>query len=62
MQNLKTTTARGVAMSSFILGLITMAAACVVETPREGYWDRDHHRWYHEHAWHECGENDIHCR
>ncbi len=61
MQSLKTTTARGIAKSSFILSLIAMASACVVETPRDGYWDRDNHRWYHDHAWHECVENDVHC-
>ncbi len=61
MSSLKSSTARSVAKSSFILGLIAMAAACVVDT-REGYWDRDHHRYYHEHTWHECVENDIHCR
>jgi hypothetical protein len=43
------------------LGLIMLTPGCVVE-PHEGYWDRDHHRWYHEHAWHECVENDEHCR
>jgi hypothetical protein len=61
MQSLNTRIASGVVKSSFILGLIAMAAACVVE-PRDGYWDRDHHRWYHEHEWHECGEHDGHCR
>jgi len=30
--------------------------------PREGYWDRDHHRYYHEHEWHDCGDRDDHCR
>jgi hypothetical protein len=50
-----------IAKGGFVLGLLTLSAACVVE-PREGYWDHDHHRWYHEHAWHECMENDIHCR
>lgn len=27
----------------------------------EGYYDREHHRWWHEHAWRDCVENDIHC-
>jgi len=36
------------------------ATGCVVE-PREGFYDRDHHRWYHEHTWHECVEHDEHC-
>lgn len=50
-----------IAKGSFVLGLLFLSAACVVE-PREGYWDRDQHRWYHEHSWHECGEGDAHCR
>jgi len=27
----------------------------------EGYYDRDHHRYWHEKAWHDCIENDTHC-
>jgi hypothetical protein len=27
----------------------------------EGYYDREHHRYWHEKAWHDCIENDIHC-
>jgi hypothetical protein len=37
-----------------------LSSGCVVE-PREGFYDRDHHRWYHEHAWHDCVEHDEHC-
>jgi hypothetical protein len=47
---------------SLLLGLIALASACVIETPREGYYDRDHHRYYHERGWHECVEHDAHCR
>jgi hypothetical protein len=47
---------------SFMLGMFAMAAGCVVAEPREGYWDHDHHRWYHEHAWVDCGPGDVHCR
>jgi hypothetical protein len=46
---------------SVLLGLIAFASACVVE-PREGYWDRDHNRYYHEHGWHGCGPGDNYCR
>jgi hypothetical protein len=46
---------------AFLLGLFSIGSGCVVE-PREGYWDRDHHRWYHEHAWVECGPGEGHCR
>jgi hypothetical protein len=48
--------------AGFLLGLIvvTFASGCVVE-PNEGYYDRDHHRYYHEHGWVACGD-DEHCR
>jgi hypothetical protein len=50
-----------VAQGSFLLSFVAIAFGCVVAEPREGYWDRDHHRYYHEHAWHECGDRDEHC-
>jgi hypothetical protein len=50
-----------IAKLSFLLGLIAFTSACVVE-PREGYWDRDHNRYYHEHGWHDCGPGDNYCR
>jgi hypothetical protein len=55
---------KSIAQAAFVaLGLVMFASGCVgVVEPREGYWDRDHHRWYHEHAWHDCVENDEHCR
>ncbi len=28
---------------------------------KEGYYDREHNRWWHAQAWHDCVENDIHC-
>ncbi|MGC1521841.1 MAG: hypothetical protein WA803_09915 [Steroidobacteraceae bacterium] len=57
MKNSKRLAARGC-----LLGLIVFASACVVAVPREGYYDRDHHRYYHEHEWHDCGDHDEHCR
>jgi len=49
-----------------LLGLTALSSACFVAEPRdgyrEGYYDRDHHRYYHENAWHDCGERDEHCR
>jgi len=27
----------------------------------EGYYDREHHRWWHDKAWRDCVEDDIHC-
>ena len=47
-------------MGSLLLGLVMLTSGCVVE-PREGFYDRDHHRWYHEHTWHTCVEHDEHC-
>jgi hypothetical protein len=47
---------------SFLLGLLTFTSACVVSGPREGYYDQDHARYYHEHAWHSCGESNDNCR
>jgi hypothetical protein len=43
-----------------ILGLTVLVNGCVVE-PREGFYDRDHHRWWHEHHWLVCGDRDEHC-
>ncbi len=28
---------------------------------REGYYDREHHRWWHDNAWRDCVEHDEHC-
>jgi hypothetical protein len=50
-----------VAKCGFLIGLIGLAMGCVV-VPTEGRYDSEHHRYYHEHAWHDCGENDEHCR
>ena len=51
------------AKASVLLGLISLMSGCVVETPREGYYDRHHHRYYHERSWHECGPHDDYwCR
>jgi hypothetical protein len=47
----------------FTLALLasTLLGGCVVE-PRDGYYDRDNHRWWHEHAWRDCSEGEEHCR
>ena len=46
----------------FIAILIAQTSACLVAEPREGYYDREHSRYYHERHWHDCGERDEHCR
>lgn len=53
---------RRVVRGGFLVGLLALLAACIVAEPRDGYYDRDHHRYYREHAWHECGEHDAYCR
>jgi hypothetical protein len=50
-----------------LMALMLCASGCVVrgggaESYHEGYWDRDHNRWWHENAWHGCEVNDVHCR
>jgi hypothetical protein len=50
-----------IAKGSFLLGLIGILFGCNGE-PRDGFYDRDHHRYYREHSWHECGDRDEHCR
>jgi hypothetical protein len=50
-----------IVMGTFLLGLLLLSSGCVVAEPHEGYYDRDHHRWYHEHSWHACVEHDEHC-
>jgi hypothetical protein len=52
-----TTIGKGMAL----LALVYTIAGCVVAEPREGYYDRDHHRYYHERGWHECAEHDRWC-
>jgi hypothetical protein len=53
--------AKRVVLGSIFVGLALLAAGCVV-APAEGYYDRDHHRYYHEHVWVACGDGDVHCR
>ncbi len=54
--------AKRIAIGTLLLGIAMFTAGCVVAPPAEGYYDRDHHRWYHEHAWVSCGPADEHCR
>jgi hypothetical protein len=53
--------AKRIVIGSFLVGLAALSAGCVVG-PREGYYDRDQHRYYHEHSWVTCTDNDEHCR
>jgi hypothetical protein len=53
---------RRIAQFSFLLGLLALTSACIVAAPREGYYDRGHARYYHQHEWHSCGEHNDYCR
>ena len=55
---------RRIGFGACLLGLIMLTAGCVVAPPpHEGYYDRDHHRYYHDHAWHDCGDHgEDYCR
>jgi hypothetical protein len=54
------TKTKSIARSTFLLGLVGLVLGCAV-APTEGYYDRDHHRYYHENGWHECASRDEHC-
>ena len=28
---------------------------------KEGYYDREHNRYWSEKAWHDCVDHDVHC-
>jgi len=47
--------------NGMVLAMVVMSTACIVE-PRNDYYDRDHHRYYHDHGWHECGDHNDYCR
>ena len=48
------------AKSTFLFGLLGLVVGCFVG-PREGYYDSNQHRYYHENGWHDCTERDEHC-
>jgi hypothetical protein len=61
----------GALKTGLLLGVYVLAcvlAGCVPPPPpgapgepREGFYDHDHARWYHNHAWVDCGPADPHC-
>ena len=59
------TNMRQIATTSLLLVLIATMSGCVFgprDGTREGYYDRDHNRYYHQNAWHDCAGGDEHCR
>jgi len=49
-------------VGGFLMSAFMLSSGCIVSEPREGYYDHEHHRYYHEHTWHECVEHDAYCR
>ena len=63
---------RSIARLGCLMSLITLLASCVWvphdhdggyhDQYREGYYDRGHNRYWHDHAWHQCRDSDDpHC-
>jgi hypothetical protein len=50
-----------VLVTAIWLAVASILSGCIV-VPREGYYDHEHHRWWHERAWHDCGDRDERCR
>jgi hypothetical protein len=58
---------------TMLIGLAALGSGCVVhehdrgdadarqEAYREGYYDSQHNRYYHDNAWHDCIVNDPYC-
>jgi len=53
---------RHIALGSCLLGLLMVFVSGCVVAPREGYYDHEHARWWHNHAWVACVPGDPHCR
>lgn len=53
---------RRISLGSCLLALVALFLSGCVIAPHEGYYDRDHHRYWHDHHWHRCLERDVHCR
>jgi hypothetical protein len=51
-----------VLLAGSLIWLMASLSGCIVAPPHEGYYDRDHHRYYHEGGWHDCGEHSDFCR
>ncbi len=54
--------ARTIVRTGGLLALIMLMTGCIVAEPRNGYYDHDHNRYYHDHGWHECGDRNEYCR
>jgi hypothetical protein len=48
---------RIIARGGCLIALSVLLAGCIIAPPDGGY-DRDHHRYYQDHRWHQCGDRD----
>ncbi|MGH8171423.1 MAG: hypothetical protein ACRETJ_12895 [Steroidobacteraceae bacterium] len=66
---------RYLAHMSCLISLVCLLAGCVIAPAhdgdyrdghrgdyREGYYDAPHHRYWHDHRWHQCDRDDARCR
>ena len=61
MKDLTAATKAGIVLGLYVLS--ALASGCVVTERREGYYDRENHRWWHEHRWVACDpDEEHHCR
>ncbi|HUN76960.1 MAG TPA: hypothetical protein VMU40_20795 [Steroidobacteraceae bacterium] len=51
-----------IALSSCLFAVMSMFLSGCVVGYRDGYYDREHHRYWHDHAWVGCVDADPHCR
>jgi hypothetical protein len=51
---------------ALVIGLYTLASGCIIAPagPRyhDGYWDREHERYWWHNEWHPCSEHGEYCR
>lgn len=47
-----------------LIGLVAFASGCVVAPVgyRDGYWDREHNRYWLNNGWHPCEGPGVYCR
>jgi hypothetical protein len=55
---------QNIVKGSVLMGLLALASGCIIAEPRDGYYEREHHRYYREHSWHQCREHgdETYCR
>lgn len=53
---------RRIGFGACLVAMVLLVSGCVI-APREGYYDRTHHRYYHDRSWHDCRDRgERYCR